>query len=228
MATMPTRERTFGLAFPSIVRQVDKLYLYLDGFSAVPAIVAGNPKVVAVLSSEAPGLHANGKLLGLTMEKRPCLYVCVDDDIYYRRHFVARLRSALASHGDRAVVGFHGQIWPRPFIRYHSEKTVFAYTDRLPRPREVDILGTGAVMFPSAALSFDVRNWPRGNMCDLGLAIEAARAGLPLISVTRRHREILTIEENQPDSLTRARAHDDTMQTALAREILRIRAGLPG
>ena len=97
MATMPTREKTFRPAFQSIIRQVDHLYLYLDGFETIPDIVKDHPRVTATLARQEEGLHANGKFLGLVYEQQPCLYVSVDDDIYYPHNFVARLRARLAA-----------------------------------------------------------------------------------------------------------------------------------
>ena len=66
---------------------------------------------------------------------------------------------------------------------------------------EVDVLGTGAIMFSSAALQFDVRAWPRVNMVDLSLAIEAARARLPLVCLSRRRDFIRVLEQGQADSI---------------------------
>src|SRR5262245_46309979 len=91
MATMPSRAATFPHAIRSIIRQVDKLYLYLDGFSECPAPARNDARIVPLFSRDFPNLHANGKLLGLALEKNSCLYVSVDDDIYYFRKFVPSL-----------------------------------------------------------------------------------------------------------------------------------------
>jgi hypothetical protein len=60
-------------------------------------------------------------------------------------------------------------------------------------------------------------------MADLGVATEAARAGLPMIAIARRAKEVLPLAMAQPDSLRTARKKDDTAQTELARELLRLR-----
>ena len=49
MATMPSRAATFPLAFASLIRQVDRLYLYLDGHAECPAPARGDPRVVPPL-----------------------------------------------------------------------------------------------------------------------------------------------------------------------------------
>jgi hypothetical protein len=222
MATMPSRTQTFRPALASVIGQVDRLYLYLDGHAQIPEEVRGDDRVVPILSREVPGLNANGKLLGLALETAPCLFVCVDDDFAYAPDFVDHLRAGLAQHADRAVVGYHGVMLRRPFARYNEDRESVPYESRPRVARPVDAIGTGAAMFSSRALRFDVRNWPHVNMVDLGLAIEAAKAGLPMICLARRKRRIVSLAAQQHDSIHAALLRDDTRQTALARELLRL------
>jgi hypothetical protein len=224
MATMPSRSATFPYALRSILRQVDRVYLYLDGHTDIPDVVRGNPRIVITRSQDVPGLRANGKMLGLAREDRACLYVAVDDDIYYPRNFIASLRRALAAFGDTAVVGYHGSILARPLVRYNADRAVFPYTTALDESRPVDVLGTGAVMFSSRALRFDVRSWPFTNMVDLGLAIEAARANVPMICIARKRKSVLMLDGIQRDSIFAALKRDDSRQTELARQLLQLRA----
>jgi len=223
MATMPSRAATFPHAYRSIVRQVDRLYLYLDGFSDCPAPARGDARTIPLFSKDFPELHANGKLLGLSLEQRPCLYVTVDDDFYYYRNFVSSLRGALARYDDAAVVGYHASILARPFVRYNLDRTIFRYTSGLDEATHVDIVATGAAMFSSRTLRFDVRKWPFTNMVDLGLALEAAGVGVPRIAVARKPYEtLLTIGQDQEDSIYTALKRDDSRQTAIARKLLKI------
>lgn len=223
MATMPTRKRTFPRALASLARQVDKVYVYLDGFTEVPEAARSHPNVVPILSSEYPGLRANGKLLGLVLEPKPCLYVCADDDIQFHHDFVAKLRRGLGEYDDRAVVGFHGSHLARPFERYFIGRKTVEYDEVLDKSRLVDVLGTGAVMFNSSVLKFDVRDWPYPNMADIGTSLEAAKAGIPAIMLGRKHRCLSLLETFQQDSLGRARRKDDTTQTILGRQLVDLR-----
>src|SRR5262245_39723919 len=56
MATMPSRASTFPVAFRSIVQQVDRLYLYLDGHQEVPEIARNDPRVIPIFSRDEPKL----------------------------------------------------------------------------------------------------------------------------------------------------------------------------
>ena len=224
MATMPSRAATFPFAFASLIRQVDRLYLYLDGHAECPAPARGDPRVVPIFAREMPSLHANGKLLGLALERMPCLYVSADDDIHYAHDFVAALRHGLSAYDDAAVVGLHGSVLARPLVRFDLDRTIVPYSAALKVSRPVDVLGTGAVMFSSRTLRFDVREWPFTNMVDLGLALEAGKRRVPLIALARRRKSVWTLAGDQPDSIHAALKRDDTRQTALAHELLRVRA----
>ncbi len=226
MATMPSRSETFRVALRSVIGQVDRLYLYLDGHSTVPQEVRDDPRIVPILSREVPGLHANGKLLGLVLEGGSFIYVSVDDDFAYSRSFIKHLRNGLARYENRAVVGYHGVLLKRPFARYNADRNSIPYESRPRQDRMVDAIGTGAAMFSSDALRFDVRDWRHVNMVDLCLAMEANKAGLPIVCLARRRRRMTALAEKQPDSIHARLLLDDSRQTELAHELLRFdRAG---
>src|SRR5215472_15189688 len=88
MATMPSRAATLPVAVHSIIGQVDRLYLYLDGHEEVPKSVRDNSRVIPIFAREEPGLGDGGKFLGLVRERERCLYIGVDDDIVYPPNYV--------------------------------------------------------------------------------------------------------------------------------------------
>lgn len=223
MATMPSRSRTFRLAFESIIRQVGHLHLYLDGHLEAPEFVSNHPKVTTYFSKDIPGLRANGKLLGLSREVKDCLYVCVDDDIYFPFDFVSRMRRSLSTYFDEAVVGPHGTILARPLIRYYDNRRASHYAELLKVDVIVDCLGTGAVMFRKSKFEIDLASWPQVSMVDLGLAIAATRHKIPMVCVAREKPLVITLGQNQLDSLFRARVKDDSFQTELGKRLIELK-----
>jgi hypothetical protein len=219
MATMPSRQHTLPDALRSIVGQVDRLYLYLDGFDAMPAAAKGDPRIIPIFSQDVPGLHGNGKFLGLTMEAGRCLYLGVDDDIAYPGNYVRALRAGLDGHGGRAIVGYHGVQFLEPFTSYLKSSKPLWFAAKLARPTAVDMLGSGTLIFDTGVLRFDVRGWPRTNMVDLSVALEAAAADLELICLPRRRKFLKPIEENQDDAIFTAMKRDDTAETELALQL---------
>jgi hypothetical protein len=226
MATMPTRLGTFPAAFNSIIDQIDHLYLYLDGHTDIPEPANGHPRVTTILADAVPGLHANGKFIALALEQTRCLYLGADDDISYPPTYVRGLRAALAACGGRAVVGYHGAVFARPFVSYRHSRKVRSFDQGLDQPTIVDLLGTGTVMFDTAALRFEVRNWTDVNLLDLNLAVEAAKAGLPLVCLPRARGYICPLAADQPDSIYMGLKRDDTRQTELALELLALKSTL--
>jgi hypothetical protein len=222
MATMPSRAATLPLALASIIGQVDRLYLYLDGHDQVPLCARGEPRVIPILSKHVRHLRGNGKLLGLVMEPTHGLFVSVDDDILYPENYVATLLAGLRASGYRAVVGYHGSILNQPFIRYSQSRTVFNFAQGLASSCQVDVLGAGTVMFAPAALNFDVRLWPDVNMVDLRLALEAAKRKVPLFCLERPAAYLRVLVHTQPDSVYAALERDDSRQTALGLELLNL------
>lgn len=224
MATMPTRKDSFIIAFNSLIRQVDHLYLYLDHFSDPPEIAANNPKVTMIYSQDFPGLHANGKLMGLRQHKGDFIYVCADDDIYFPHDYIVNMRKALQRHHDRAIVGLHGNMLARPFKNYFKNRKLVAhYNSVLKNDREVDLLGSGAIMFKSGLLDIDVTKWPPVSMTDLGIALAAAEKHIPCVCISRKKPFVRTIKQNQTDSLYKKRKKDSKFQSELGERLVILR-----
>ena len=219
MATMPSRAATFPIALRSILPQVDRLYLYLDGHFEVPEVARGDPRIVSILSRDVPDLRGNGKFLALSLESAACLYLGVDDDIAYPPRYVANLCNGIRAYGNHAVVGYHGVILARPVVQLAKGHTVLHFAEKLDARKVVDLLGTGTIMFSPQRLRFDFRSWPHVNAMDLYLALEAARAKHPLVCLERDRGFLRALAENQPDSCYSALRRDDSLEIDLARRL---------
>lgn len=225
MATMPSRQATFEAALPHIIPQVDRLFLYLDGHAEAPSFVHGEERITAILSRDVLGLHASGKFLPLWQISDDFLFAGFDDDILYPPFYTEKLAATLAGQGSRAVAGYHGAILAEPMRSYLSDRRVLHFARSLPKPRRVDVLGTGTLMFDTGALRFDARSWDRPNVLDLRVAQLAADARLPMICVKRGAGELQALAENQPDSCYAALVEDDSYETALAARLMRLHRG---
>jgi hypothetical protein len=221
MATMPTRSATAPEAIASILPQVDRLWLFLDRFEAVPDY-AVHPKIKLLRSQQEGDLRANGKLLGLALEEQDCLFFTVDDDLAYPADFVPRMAGHLAAYGERVVVGLHGSILRPPIESYRLNRRVFHRSRRMWRDHEVDVLGTDSALFSTRTWRFDVRSWTKVNMVDLHFAIQARKAGIPMVAVRRSKRWLRALAVEQPDSIYLGLVRDDREQTELARALLRL------
>jgi hypothetical protein len=222
MATMPSRAASFERALPHILPQVERLYLFLDGHRGVPACAA-DPKVVPLFAADFVELHASGKFLGAALHGGDHLYATFDDDILYPRGHVARLAAALARREGRAVVGVHGTLFRPPYASYARDRRNIHFQSRLWFERIVDQVGTGTSALVPALLPVDPRGWGVSNMCDLMIALTAARVGFPCVAIRRSSPVLAPIERLQPGSIWEATRRDDSRHKPYLEELMRLR-----
>jgi hypothetical protein len=218
MATMPTRLETAPRAIASLVPQVDRLWLFLDRFDAVPAF-AEDERIRIVRSEDVGDLRANGKLAALLLDHGQFTFFGVDDDIEYPADYCERLTSALDRLGDVAV-GVHAGVLRTPVSSYRSDLKVLHRRSAQARAEGADLLGSDSLAFRTTTLRFDVRAWLDVNMVDLSFALEARRRGIPLVMLPRGAHWLRTLDENQDDSIWAGVLRDDSRQTELARELM--------
>jgi hypothetical protein len=223
MATMPSRVSTFPVAFRSIVQQVDRLYLYLDGHEEVPEVARNYSHVIPIFSRDEGKFGSAGRFLGLIREQEPCIYVSVDDDIEYPPNYVCRLYARLRAHGYRVIIGVQGSILYRPLASYRRDRKVFYLADPLKCEQAADVLGAATIMFDTAVFRFDVRRWQQLNMSDLNVACEAAKSQLPMICIARKKNFLVPLDDSQPDSIFSTLKKDDSRQTSRALELMALR-----
>lgn len=218
MATMPSRVRTARFAIRSLLHQVDRLHLYLDGFDEVPHF-AVHPKISVIRSQDQPGLHANGKLIALATLPKEAFFMTVDDDHRYPRNFVRRLRNALLENPNFAVVGMHGSNLKQPFRSYTLDREVFTSWKPLRRIQEVDVIATCGTMHHVSRLQFDVQTWQVTNQVDLHFARELRAAAGRAAVVRKPWFWALPLGVNQSDSIFRKLKGNDASQTELAQRL---------
>lgn len=221
MATMPSRTRTARFAIRSILRQVDVLYLYLDGFDEVPSFAL--QKGIEVLrSQDFPGLKANGKLLGLHLDEACTHYVTVDDDYWYPADFVKRLRRELEGQSSPCVIGVHGSQFSIPFHSFTKCRKVFTAWKGLKASMQVCLVATCGTMHLTKDLRFDVRSWKVTNQVDLHFAGEMIAHGLTGRLIKRGMFWLKPLGMNQRDSIFSALKANDFHQTQLAKKLFKL------
>lgn len=221
MATMPGRLKTLKIALPSILRQVDKMYVFLDGHSEVPAFIRNDPKIVPILGETHPNLHSAGKFLALIHEQETGVFASFDDDIYYPFDYVQVLLDGLKRLGQDTIVGFHGVDLPETVSSFRSDCRIIYFGHVLEKDRRVDLLGTGTCAFQMSSFRFDPTAWEFENMSDLQMGLEAAEKKIPMICLERRKGFMLPIEHLQKDSIFASLlSKKDVNQTQLAQRLV--------
>ena len=221
IATMASRLDTFSRVLPAIHRQVDHLFVYLDGYSKPPSFLDRFQRLTVLHAEDFGNLHSSSRFLCLTQIEEPAVIISVDDDIAYPKDYVDRLVEALAEWNGQAVVGVHGRIFVPPYASYVRDAECLHFSNRLKRQRHVHELGSGTCAFVSDRLDVDPRDWPSTTMDDICMAIEAQQRSLPRIAIPRSRGWLKARAQDQPDSLWRRTRENDAQQGELMKNLLR-------
>jgi hypothetical protein len=221
MATMPSRADTAPKAIESVLAQVDRLWLFLDRFDAVPPY-AEDERIRVVRSLDVGDLRANGKLVAAVLEEEECTFFCADDDVLYPPNYCATLEAHLNRYRGKAVVGVHAAVLRSPVESYGRDMKVLHRRADQARSEGVDLLGSDSLAFRTSTLRFDVREWRDVNMVDLCFARVARERSIPLVKIPRAAHWVSALDENQDDSIWMGVLDDDSRQTALAQELMEL------
>lgn len=220
VATMPSRSETFAQVLPVIARQLTQVFVFLDGFETVPALISQFPNVTVIRSQDTGPYHSSGRFLCLKQLTEPCVVIPFDDDIHYPANYVARLVAALEKFEGKAVVGVHGNIFLPPFTNYVSDRKCLRFGDALLKFTRCDQLGAGTAAFCSDQLSFDIKPWPTFRSDDGYLALEAKQRGMPMWSIPRGWHWLKPIRERQAFSIWEDTKRDPSEKTELMRHLI--------
>ncbi len=224
---MPSRANTAPRAVASILPQVDRLWLCLDGYERVPDF-AKHPKINCEFGRDHGGLKAEGKFLGLALDEQAEVYVSADDDLLYPKNYVSRLTRLCRMLPGRVAAGCHGSVFRQPVQSYVKDRKVRTARRLQLKPwRKTDVLATNGSVHLVQDLRFDPRKWTHINQVDLNFLEEALGHGVRFVTIGRARNWVQTLETGQLDSVYAKLLQDDSVQTARINDLLARRAALP-
>ena len=187
MATYPARADTLPRAIETLVGQVDKLFVYLNGYDEVPQCVRTYGDRIGFVLDPLSQRRASAKFYWL--DKVRGYHLICDDDILYPADYAKRVVAALDARGREAVIGVHGVIYEREVKDARlSRKTVYNFAKALEADTPVHLIGTATFSLHTALLKkLDmslVRRYPIAN--DEAAAVAARQAGVPMICLARK------------------------------------------
>lgn len=193
MATFPPRREGLLKVVNQILPQCDRLCLYLNGYTEVPAELPVSDKLEIILAGpncEAPDKGSQGKLHWLD-KYNDCYYLTIDDDIIYPHDYVKYMVSRLEHYQGKAIVGLHGC-----FVRFsvvpgrgpRISRQLFPYNKACNRDACMHGVGMGlaacvpsTIGLTSAVVSGDIHSGD-----DEDIAIWAQRNRIPVIKLATR------------------------------------------
>lgn len=199
MATVVGNEEALRATVMSLLPQVDRLYLYLNCFSAAPRFVAENPKISWILDEDGRRYGDAGKFWGLP-QAPDAVYLACDDDIVYPSDFSASMVRELAAHQGQAILAVHGSLLLQPCPGYYdmNARAVFHFEKALMRRRRVHVAASGTAAMHSSVVTMTLADFQHPNMADIWLARFGHRQRLPSYAVPRPRQWLRPLAVKRP------------------------------
>jgi len=175
LATIPQREQSLARTLGSLRKQVDALYVYLNGYARVPPIV--KRLCAGYARSQRYGDRGDAGKFFWTDKLKNVLYLSCDDDFLYHDGYVAHLVRAAQRHRLRCPVSLHGVILSNRLRRGRNvnwlregRAKLLQVIDTVPVDTRVHLVGTGVLCYHTDSLRLTPRSFPTPNVADIWFA----------------------------------------------------------
>lgn len=217
VATIPGREDMLREAVGSLLPQVDKMYVYLNNFEAVPDFLVSD-KIVVARSQEHGDRTDAGKFFWAN--KVEGYYFTFDDDIVYPANYVETLVQHIEARDRKAIVTVHGRIFPvrMPISSYYRDNRVRIFHNKHSQRTDeiVHVGGTGVMAFHTDTIKIDPDAFTAPKMADVWVGLFALKAEVPIVCI-RRQAKWLRLLKNEGIFATERGA--DKVQTDLVNSV---------
>lgn len=217
LASFPARREKLEQTIASLLPQVDRIYVYLNQYDAIPDFLK-HSRITVELGGTDRDLRDNGKFYFVEQAKAGYFFT-VDDDIVYPADYVQRLIRGIEFYERKAIVGVHGTIFAKPIVKYFKGRTVYHFEHELRHDVVVNQLGTGTVAFHTSSIRPALTSFRSTGMADVWLALLAKAKNLPLIVLQRPAGWLRSIGLDE-SNLFREYRHDDSQQTRLIKSAM--------
>lgn len=199
IAAIPDREYALKLVVASLINQVDRIGVYLNGWDKVPEFLIHEKIIVAGMGAE--DLGDVGKFYWVN--DHDGIYFSCDDDLIYPPDYIDRMVSRLEYYRYMAAVGWHGSLLKEPFVDYYKphSRRVFVFSAHRPHDTPVHILGTGCCAFHTKIFPVKLEDFPTPNMADIYFSIKGQNLQMPFYVVKHEKDEIKEVEGAKESSI---------------------------
>lgn len=231
LATYPPRKKCLLESLPTILPQLDLLYIYCNqyGRKQLRELVewAGSQESgcqVTLIDSKAE--HSDIKDMGKFWKLGDVdgYVFLLDDDLAYPPDYCQRHIKAINLHG--CITTVHGRIIKnRPLANYFGDTRSIHYRRPLSSPEKVDIAGTGTAAFKSSYLPDSFRpnfvsySWYRG-MADIWFAMQVFSHKLEIRCIPRDSGWLTDVPADEGSTLYEQAVEDDSRHCAILNKYL--------
>ncbi len=206
----PERLRALKLSVDSLLRQVETLHIFLDGFEAIPDFL-NHEKIYLTRSQDFGGLGECGKYYW-TDDLAGYQLIC-SDRLVYPDHYVETMKSRIEDYGRKAVVGMGGYKLNDPSISVSESAAPLLETESLSDDIPVPLLNDLALAYHSSTIRVSRHYFFQPELSALWFSIIGLEQKVPLISC--RHEAGWLASTDSP-----SQGRDSESAAALARDFL--------
>lgn len=185
MATFPTRELIIAEAVESLLPQVDKLVIWVNGEMELPQ-ACYHEKVELYWGKDVLGFDIGcaGKF-AFCFEWDGYIFT-VDDDIVYPADYVEKSIAKIEEYNRECIFSYHGRITKLPITTYRSSKDMVkncSFQQDVGKDTECHIIGTGVTFFHADTIfpKYDIMEMKHTNVSDIHFAQSMDMRGIRTI-----------------------------------------------
>lgn len=221
LASIPSRVASLGRVVHRLLPQVDKLNVYLNGYTTIPNFLSA-PKVTVVRSQDACDVGDAGKFHWAASVVG--YHLTCDDDILYPTNYVERMIKGIERYGRRAAVGYHGHLLSSNLKARHALHFGVAQA----QDTHVHLLGTGALGYHTSSVRVVPQDFSTPNMADIWFALLCQDQGVHRVCLSHLDGWLRSIDPNPNDSIYAcSERRDGTAKDTAAAQDSAIRSGAP-
>lgn len=222
LATIPEREPILKQVIDSLVPQVDKLIVMLNGHTEIPRIYTDDIiDVSTILSKEylhGPILFIQRynlladaeKFYNIENAKDSYIFTC-DDDLIYPPDYVETMIAKVEQYKRKAIITCHGRTFrPRPIVSYYKAKRESFHCLRtVEKDVKVDSGGTGVMCWHTDTVKVQYDWFKKPNMADIFMSWEMHKRNIPIMCIEHKAGWIQYLEPEQYGKTIWDKSHDD-------------------
>lgn len=185
MATFPSREPLIGEVVESLINQVDKLVIWVNGDMELPE-QCYNEKIELYFGKDVLGFDIGcaGKF-AFAFEWEGYIFT-VDDDIVYAPDYVEKSIAKIEEYNRECIFSYHGRITKLPITTYRSSKDMVkncSFQQDVGKDTECHIIGTGVTFFHADTIfpKYDIMEMKHTNVSDIHFAQSMDMRGIRTI-----------------------------------------------
>lgn len=185
IASLPNREDGLSIAVHSLLPQVDRIFVALNGYDKVPEFLYHHKITYAMLDNS---LGDAAKFYDI--EKRKGYILTCDDDLSYPNGYALYMVSRVDKY--KGIVSLLGKRYDnRPVKSFRTGySSIYRCLTNVKKDYKVDIVGTGAMAFHADRIKLSVADFIHPNMADIWLSKAAHEQNVPLVSLAHRARYV--------------------------------------